>query len=340
LDIVDNLFKNHRLFGALSFLLRPDDQASRDEILKQCAQLVELKSKLELAAPANKNVVIEKIDIKVNDMVKQLSGPDAEELIEVLMCKSVSTRCLLELCNSIRTFSTAIVADDYLRCTIKVAVGDRITGEDLREREIAELRELASLAEVAGFPENAKLLAEHIVARARHPFWEYHSLGLQNNLLGDVNSAFSNFNLFLEIAISRMEKAAIKTGYLRVIECCQQLDTLNTALRPLSDSIPAEIAVDDDVVRALKELNDIAKFKYNLQTNNNQISVFGYQPIESVEAVKRDIDRHLEIVSVCPTHKSYYELFKAYALIGDQCSALKYLELAQDFNYFIFNRYD
>ena len=339
MNIVESLIQNNRKIGALSYLLNPKYVEECDDLSQLCAQLIDVKSYVELTSADYKYIVSKKVEIVLSDTIMNLSEGEIIRLSYQLLESPLETISLRNFFDSVLNIKPSVFIDNYLVAIVKVTKGEAISEQDYDAFDINQLRKLAEIAEDVDSFKVAQLLGDKIIERARKPFWEYHFVALQHNRLGNIEKAFENFNLFLDEAINKGVKGAIKTGYVRVIECCQQLNKTKNDIETLSKRIPEEIRNAAEVANALKELEDIEQFKNSLSKISKKTKIVGYYPLKSVDKLEDEINHYLELIEICPSYKSFYELFKCYSLIGNEYEALKYLELAQDYNYFLFNRY-
>ena len=73
MNIVESLIQNNRKIGALSYLLNPKYVEECDDLSQLCAQLIDVKSYVELTSADYKYIVSKKVEIVLSDTIMNLS---------------------------------------------------------------------------------------------------------------------------------------------------------------------------------------------------------------------------------------------------------------------------
>lgn len=341
MSVVESLNKNGRYLGALSFLLKPGYRDSYSDLVKYSCLLVEATKANNSSSTLYRNTLMKKVEDSFKWIAKSLPEKDFAKLL-----KELDEKELLTLARPFLTkFSTELnfseMAETYEYGLLSVIFNFSPNLEKLSSLKIDQVRKLAELAETYNFYEKSILFGKIVLDKAHHPFWDYHFIALQHSRLGDTETAINYYEKFLKEGIKKGNSNAIKTGFVRYLECCQQLIIDKDKILAVESEVPPEVLELQEVKNTKKELFDIIDFRTALANAQNKSSGrVGYKALSSVDCVNSEVARLKDEIKVKPNFGAFYELYKYYSVIGDVASATQYLRLAQDFNFFLFRNYE
>lgn len=341
MSVVESLNKNGRYLGALSFLLKPGYRESCNDLVKYSCLLVEATKARSSLSSVYSNTLMKKVEDSFKWIAESLPEKDFAKLL-----KELDDRELLTLARPFLTeFNTELnfsgMGESYEHGLLSVIFNFSPNFEILSSLKIDQVRKLAELAETYHFYEKAILFGKIVLDKAHHPFWDYHFIALQHSRLGDTETAIDYYEMFLKESIKKGNNNAIKTGFVRYLECCQQLIVDTDKIIAVESEVPPEVLELQEVKNTKKELFDIIEFRTVLANAQNKSSEkVGYKALLSIDNVNNEIVRLKDEVKVKPNFEAFYELYKYYSVIGDVANATQYLGLAQDFNFFLFKNYE
>lgn len=341
MSVVESLNNNGRYLGALSFLLKPDFRESCGDLVEYSCLLIEATKAKNSQTSLYNSILTKKVENSFKWIAKSLPEKDFAKLL-----KELDEKELLTLARPFLTkFSTELnfskMAESYEYGLLSVIFNFSPNLEKLSSLKIDQVRKLAELAETYNFYEKSILFGKIVLDKAHHPFWDYHFIALQYSRLGDTATAIDYYEKFLKEGIKKGNNNAIKTGFVRYLECCQQLIIEKDKILAVESEVPPEVLELQEVKNTKKELFDIIDFRTALANAQNKKSGrVGYKALTSVNSVNSEISRLKDEIKVKPNFEAFYELYKYYSVIGDVASATQYLRLAQDFNFFLFRNYE
>ncbi|MDO6567912.1 hypothetical protein Q4561_12645 [Alteromonas sp. 1_MG-2023] len=340
MNLVESLVSNKRYIGALSFLLKPDYYSTCNDTISYGYSLMKIISEDVALSASLKHRVTSQLTQKLNEFIATLSLTDyvafTHRLIESNLIEEAANYLAIYTPNS----NTQDLKLPYDNVLVSLLSDQQINEEVLAELSVAELRALGGLAERLSKFESAAILGDRTCSIARDPFWDYHFTGLQYSRISKINDAFNFYSKFLDTALNRNDRNAIKTGYLRYLECRQQLNLEELVVSDFDSKIPKDVMNSAEVLSALSELADINNFRESIDLRSNQKLDVGYKALLTTENVYSYIEDLERDVGMKPNFHAFYELYKCYAIVGNPIKAKKYLKLATDFNYFLFQKYE
>jgi tetratricopeptide (TPR) repeat protein len=172
------------------------------------------------------------------------------------------------------------------------------------------------------------------IEKMQSPFWEWYFKGEQFEKLNNFSAARECFTSFLSIAIDKRKEQAIQTGLVKVIRSLILSDLNELNIEAFMASIPKDITYNDKARALLGEASEIMEFR-RLNQLQDKNKALGHHYM-SEPRIKDFINKELEVIKVNPNFNSFYELSKAYVVIGDEKQARNYLKIANDLNVFLF----
>ncbi|MEG3766267.1 hypothetical protein [Alteromonas sp. 14N.309.X.WAT.G.H12] len=340
MSAVESLIKNERYLGALSFLLKPKFLEDFPDALNYCCLLIEATNARKSCSMLFDSILLEKIYSCFSEALNRFSNQDVYKFLKLIDDKNifalakpflVKTDFRLEVIDSI---------SDYEYALSTIAFNITVDDQKLESLTIDQLRKLGEIAEQYLDYDKALLYGNMALKNAHHPFWDFHFVALQYSRLGNIEKSFEIYKEFLYVAIEKGNENAIKTGYIRYLECCQQLSIDIEEIQKVEERIPLHIAQIQEVKATKQEFLDIIDFKkYLNDTKNKYDRKVGFRPLHSVSKIFDEINRLTKEVKIRPNYEAFYELYKYFSVVGDIANAKKYLQLAEDFNYFLFRKY-
>jgi tetratricopeptide (TPR) repeat protein len=205
---------------------------------------------------------------------------------------------------------------------------------DFRNFDIDSTRNFSKYLESLGEHELACEAIQNVIEKMQNPFWDWYFKGEQFERLNSLPAALECFKEFLSIAISKRSDQGIQTGLIKVIKNIIVSDLNESSIKVLLASIPKDITYNEQALALLDEASEILEFRRLNQLENKNKGV-GHHYL-SEHNIKEFISKELEVIKVNPNFNSFYELSKAYAVIGEAKQAKDYLKIANDLNVFLF----
>lgn len=224
---------------------------------------------------------------------------------------------------------------NQLDCAVKqktLVLLNRGHDVDFSNFDIEGARGFAKFLENLGEHELACEAVQIVIEKSQRPFYEWHFKGMQFEKLNYFSAALECFSSFLLIAINEGNEQAIQIGIEKVVGCIILSDLNEVNIEAFLTSIPKHITYNAQAL--LKEAYEIIEFR-RLNQLQEKSKALGYHYFSETN-IKDFINRELEVIKVHPNFNSFYELSKAYAVIGEETQAKAHLKVANDLNAFLF----
>lgn len=336
LNIIDELIKHKRILAAYSFILNEDNEIHRETVANFIVHSEIIASEMRVSLNTElANYAINKLNgivaLKIEDLVPS-------NVVQELVISVVERNRKVEL-NSLRTLlvETDLTQIDSSSLFLLGELIGHDLGVPLDSLSTDNLRRFAESYAEKKLYDKARVVMLKLIDKLKFSFWEWHFIGKQEESLGNIENALVSYKKFMKVAEDKNKIIAIVEGAKRILQCIK-LSSLDIEYgKFILSKIPKEHVARAELEGELEEINRVISYKEHARTNlSSPHKVIGHHFMSRNE-ISTKVKELLVQLSLHPNHNDFFELHKAYTLLGDVPKAQESLINARNLNALLFS---